>query len=152
MSDTPRTDAVANDACDDTGRPCMPEILLDLCRRLEQDLKVANEFNRGLANSISEFTAKAEDARNSAKIAWQRAEKTEKQLAEMTAIAEELELQLRELLRMYCLVQRCEIGHPCPENISSLAPMYATISRLDAARGTCKQNLQVRSARKEGGK
>lgn len=55
-----------------------------------------------------------------------------KDLAEMTSIAEELGTQLTELLRVYCLVQRCEIGHPCPENISTLQPMYAALSRLEA--------------------
>lgn len=40
-----------------------------------------------------------------------------------------LQGHLRDLLHLYCLVQRCELGHPCPENISTLKPMYDAISQ-----------------------
>jgi hypothetical protein len=38
MSDTPRTDSIARDACDDTGCLCRPELLWEGLKRLEREL------------------------------------------------------------------------------------------------------------------
>lgn len=52
----------------------------------------------------------------------------ERYISDLRDDAKELCKHLRELLRMYCLVQRCELRHPCPENIVTLQPMYTALA------------------------
>jgi hypothetical protein len=65
------------------------------------------------------------------------AEKCQAELKSERAAHLETRRALEELLRMYCLELRVR-GHPCPENISTLAPMYA------AARAAVSQSEQPR--------
>ena len=105
MSDTPRTDTIARNACDDLGFICRPELLWAGLKRFERELATAGQRRMEDAETIRQLRAEATEFKPDEELV-NRIHTLERELAEA--------LKWKEAVKECCVVDWSEFNEGDP--------------------------------------